>query len=289
MSIVPNTWQVIEPEDNSDAVAHRVSRSGSLNGWNIAAASVRGRAHAHTGGWREDAFEIRACESWTVIAIADGFGGRQLSRVGASIACQATVAFLESNLPCSEVAWSEGEIIEPHLREALCTLMVGASLGARDAIAREAAERRMHARDFNTQLLIGIHRKQGNGDLVGGAHIGLGMGGAELHACTDDGVVHRVVSAKEEDGSVYSVCEANESIAALCSFVHLSGITQINAMSDGVANDYWDRPSALAVDILSNGVVPICDGSELRLLSWLDSYSIKGSHDDRTLIVLRRR
>ena len=60
---------------------------------NIIAASKRGRAHAHSGTFRDDDFSIQFNEStgWYMIAVADGAGSAQYAREGARIACDTAI------------------------------------------------------------------------------------------------------------------------------------------------------------------------------------------------------
>jgi hypothetical protein len=85
-------WKVLEPEDPSDAVDHEVCACDSPRpGWTVAAASVRGKLHAHQALWRDDAYGFGGVEDWTILAVSDGAGSARISRVGARIACDEAV------------------------------------------------------------------------------------------------------------------------------------------------------------------------------------------------------
>ena len=52
-------WQENEPADSTDATPHQISENRiSPDGWQVAAASVRGKLHAHRALWREDSFAL---------------------------------------------------------------------------------------------------------------------------------------------------------------------------------------------------------------------------------------
>ena len=73
-------------------------------------------------------------------------------------------------------------------------------------------------------------------------------------------------------------------------------------MTDGVADDYFPPdPELLRLyeDLKSNGVLPgeqdateeagetnAASAADVKLLNWLDSYYVRGSFDDRTLVAL---
>ena len=69
-------------------------------GWQLAAASKRGRSHAHVGSCRDDdfAFCIEAETLWHVVAVTDGAGSSQYSREGARVIAQQSVGLLTTQL-----------------------------------------------------------------------------------------------------------------------------------------------------------------------------------------------
>jgi hypothetical protein len=103
---VAATWQLKpaeEPWCPPDVLAHAPGWLGTVDtadvhvfaddvapGWRAVAASVRGRAHAHRGDHREDAFAVRRHDGLVVLVAADGAGSSRLSRVGAELACRET-------------------------------------------------------------------------------------------------------------------------------------------------------------------------------------------------------
>lgn len=55
----------------------------------IVIASKRGRSHAHAGTFRDDDFHVRELpDKWSIVAVADGAGSAQYSRMGSKIATE---------------------------------------------------------------------------------------------------------------------------------------------------------------------------------------------------------
>lgn len=72
--------------------------TSSADGWPIVGARVRGKLHKQNGTNCDDWFEVSKAGDWTLIAVSDGGGSYPLSRVGAKIACRASVEHLRSRL-----------------------------------------------------------------------------------------------------------------------------------------------------------------------------------------------
>lgn len=59
--------------------------------WQVLGAGVRGRAHAHRAEFRDDALAAQAQGNLLVLAVADGAGSSELSRIGAAVTAQLVV------------------------------------------------------------------------------------------------------------------------------------------------------------------------------------------------------
>ena len=76
-------WKMLEPENpEEDPVEHEICDFRKLekdNGrWNVLAASIRGKSHAHTAAWRDDAYAFSEVDDWTVVAVSDGAGSAKI-------------------------------------------------------------------------------------------------------------------------------------------------------------------------------------------------------------------
>jgi hypothetical protein len=71
-----------------------------LKQWKLAAASKRGRSHAHVGSCRDDDFALCVDKesSWQLIAVADGAGSSEFSREGAKIVAHQSLEILKTQL-----------------------------------------------------------------------------------------------------------------------------------------------------------------------------------------------
>lgn len=70
----------------------------ALSGFKLVGARVRGKKHKHDGTNCDDWFEYTLSGNWTIIAVSDGAGSKQFSRVGSKVSCRAAVAHLKAAL-----------------------------------------------------------------------------------------------------------------------------------------------------------------------------------------------
>lgn len=130
--------------------------------WRVIGASVQGVSHIKTGQPCQDA------HAWSVLpngillaAVADGAGSAALAEIGAQLAAQTAVSFLqrelsENELPGNEAAW------QALLFEALKT--------ARQRLEDEAQTRSCALRDLATTLIV----VAATAELAATAHVGDG-------------------------------------------------------------------------------------------------------------------
>ncbi|PDV97459.1 hypothetical protein A9Q02_22490 [Candidatus Chloroploca asiatica] len=149
----PRQWEEHEPIDRSYEVDHKDIRDlDGTRGWRITGASRRGKMHAHEAKYREDAWwaGVSRNKEWTIVAVADGGGSYDLSRVGADIAVKTSVEVLAMELP-------EGkEIRDSHIRGAMDTAL-SQTYQALEQKALEIAnniQRPITSRDLSTTLQL---------------------------------------------------------------------------------------------------------------------------------------
>lgn len=299
-------WKVLEPTDRNDPVEHEihthVQRPGS--DWQILAASVRGKLHAHQGNWRDDAFAHGWVDDWTITVVSDGAGGSPLSRVGARLACDESVNSLREILAEWKVPVVRGEVPARADLIRLRVFMCEAARRAQRRILQEARHRNIRPNDLNATLLLAVHTTWADRDLVSVLQVGDGVVGLLLpgDVCKVLGVAdHGEYSAQtrflttpgiefEFDQRVLFACQKDLRCLAL--------------MTDGVADDFFPEQQKLIDLFLGN---PIADmktrgGDPVRgllhdvlpaprdgraLADWL-RYEKRQSSDDRTLLVLSR-
>ena len=298
-------WKVLEPEDRSDPVEHEVYAHTRRNDtWNIMAASVRGKLHAHKALWRDDAFAYGGIDDWTIVAVSDGAGSARISRIGARIACDESVKTLKNLLAGFRL--SSDDPNNPTDQD-LFRLRTFLSEGARKAqvgILREAQERKCSPRDLYATLLLLIHVPLGKNELVGAIQIGDGAVGILTGdgTCTLMGIADHGEYSSETRFLTTPHIEHEFEHRVLFSIKR--DIRCLAAMCDGVSDDFFPEEKRLVELFVGNPI------SELRtrddqpayglmhsvlkkpddgrsLLEWL-KYEKRQSSDDRTLVVMYR-
>ena len=281
-------WQEVEPAEKSDATPHKINEVCTCpDGWQLAAASVRGKLHAHRGLWREDAFAMTNIEAgngvWSVAAVADGAGSSPLSRVGSQLACTTALKDLENSLGAmSELAEDQAALIAedlPQLRQAL----VNCGVAALDAIREQAQTRGKPLAAFAATLLVLARREWQGAQLCAALQVGDGA----IALLDDNGLTLLGEADHGQHSSETRFLTTGGVEAELATRVKFSIKNELKAfaiMSDGVSDDYFPEDKRLGEVFQS--VLPLmqAENAGAALENWL-GYEKKGSSDDRTLIV----
>jgi hypothetical protein len=300
-------WKELDPDEALPyRKSHTASERKTSDGFTLIAASRRGRAHAHVGGFREDDFAMDAGNGWAALAVADGAGSAKFSREGARLACQTTIETLingltaASDLDAKIDAWrTTGDAAAYELRTALYAQLCGAAFEAYKRIEREAQRQKCAVTEYAATLLFAAAKSFPDGVFVAGFGIGDGVIGAYRTA------VGEVRPLNSPDGGEFAgqtafltVAEAfsdGNGLARRIQFDFLKPPVAIFLMTDGVSdpkfgatvnlssNEKWrefyrDVSTAAAID--SGG-----DAAAEPLLEWLNFWA-RGEHDDRTLGVI---
>lgn len=270
-------WNELEPEDRNDPVAHLEARSFGRSGdFLVIGASRRGRSHAHTGKYREDAFWAATgkapSHSWAIMAVADGAGSQPLSRVGARIAVR------------SAVEWARS-----HEAGKLAAAVDGAARAALVRVRAEAESRGVPAQSLAcTLLLAGIAIEDGVWTLAT-FQAGDGM----IAAAFDSSPRLRVLEGADH-GPVAGETHFLLSGHVLQSWEQRTRIHRFETpprgillMTDGIADDLTpiDRNGPTLARELDS---VLRHPSPERALLELTAYEKRGSFDDRTLAMAWR-
>lgn len=302
-------WLDLEPEDRTDEVPHEAAECRDAGpGWQVAAGSVRGKLHAHNGGWREDSFAWATSAGWCVLAAADGAGSARLARVGSKLAADTAVATLADRLGNFHFTSTPPDATQPPTADllALRDLLTVAGDAALDVIRREADTRAAAVRDFHTTLLVVLHTAWHDRHLVAVLQVGDGAVGL---ACPEwPGGFKRLGLPDHGDYSSETRFLTTPGIDLefrnRVLFSLPVGLAAVAVMTDGVADDFFPEDTRLgelfhadAVPDLTakgggplRGILPTLDGvadPAAALTDWL-RYERRGSSDDRTLLLLRR-
>jgi len=301
------------PSDRSDRYWKEDAVSESLPEGPLAVmgASLRGRSHAHVGGFRDDDMAMAwfpgAC--WYSLTVADGAGSSKCSRRGSKVACDTVRAHFEAYF----AAGAEHELTrladsfaeEPDdpaaasgIRAELYTQFGTAAMDARKALEGEAAAADAAARDFHTTLITAlVHPLSGGGWFVAAFSIGDGAaalvgvpGGEPCLLTRPDGGEFAgqtmFLTMKEALGS-WEAITARIRMAVVPSFDALLLVT------DGISDPRFDSENALsdpaAWDALWTELRGACSASApgaapAAILEWMGFHS-PGHHDDRTIVL----
>ncbi|MGL5059401.1 MAG: PP2C family serine/threonine-protein phosphatase [Microcoleus sp.] len=95
----PSLWKYLPVSDELEAHSEYDCKSDkSPDGMKLIGARVRGKSHKHNGTNCDDWFEFAVSGNWTIIAVSDGAGSKNFSRLGAKISCESAVRYLTEEL-----------------------------------------------------------------------------------------------------------------------------------------------------------------------------------------------
>jgi len=268
------------PSQLTDKHIDMRANSARLGGYRVVGASVRGRLHKYNKVPRDDAFAVRSNGKWLAVAVSDGVGSRKLSRYGAS---------LSVNRLCTRFFYSATSLKENGLEEALY-----------NAFRKTRADTEQFALKQNIPLgdlhctLLGLFLNIEAG-VIGIGHIGDGL----ILGLTDGREVISLAESltPEEVGATYVFTQTNWEQYFCFEALPLERAREFKTiclMTDGVADDCQYGPPP---DILQHWVNDM--DREIRMFSpaktaqrlkkYLATYQVKGSFDDRTLVVVYRQ
>ncbi len=274
-------WQENEPADRSDETPHKTSENQSApDSWRLAAASVRGKLHAHRALWREDSFSLGNANQWSIVIVSDGAGSAPLSRVGSRLACEKSLENLRASLGAIETLSDDINADLPRIKAAL----ISAAQSALQAIRDEAATRNQPINVFAATLLILVRRAVGEAQLCAALQVGDGAialdcaSGLKLLGAADHGQHSSETRFLTTNGM-------EEDFANRVKFSLPTDLRATLVVSDGVSDDYF--PEDKRLNEVFDAVMPLAqnaDDAGAALLNWL-GYEKKGSSDDRTLVL----
>ena len=296
-------WQAHEPPANSPYPkphVHAMSTFGE--DFVCIAASVRGRAKAHAGKFRDDDVQVAHLASgWHLMVVADGAGSSELSREGARVACESVVTALrEEALPDVPGGWRSLSVDDERrqaFEERIATRVIAAVRRAYDAIVELSETLGRSSDDFATTLLVTLCRRCDDGWMV----VCFGIGDGAVAAMANRGQ-KSVLLNRPDSGSFAGQTRFltsyppswDEGSLARLRMVLMDELVALIAMTDGVSDAKFDSEQALNEDDswrrvwreLKDVLDPFADErlSEERLCDWLKFWS-QGNHDDRTIAI----
>ncbi len=256
--------------------------------WRVRGASLRGKAHAHRGEFRDDALASHADGNLLVLAVADGAGSSALSRVGAAVTAEMAVA-------CTVKRYHASAPSEPD-SERLGTAMAHAVHDAAIRLHALAAAADVSPAAFRTTLLLVAIL----GDLMLVSQVG---DGAVLVQHLD-GTVARVGAMRETAWAGEVTCFVPDACAmtqaAALRRLRAGDVALIALMTDGVDDPFhpleqsgealiaqWRHGTSASIGTAQQvAAASVLDDTD-ALLRWL-SFEQRGEVDDRTLLLAWR-
>ena len=307
-------WKSIDPDESDpDFVENDVHQAEQLDKtWRIIAASVRGKSHAHAGTFRDDSYAYGLVDGWSIVVVSDGAGGSKLSRVASRIACDVSVQTLKellagTSLECRNAESSSDEF-RGELEQKITVPLVKSALAAQADVLREINRRKITTKDMYATLLIMLHTRYCDKDIVASIQIGDGAIGVL------DGEGECTVLGDADHGEFTGETRFLVTPGIEEEFQHRVKATIkpkvqcVAVMSDGVSDDFFPEEKQLIQlfngdpinieGMTANGeddepmhgvlknVVGQHDNGE-SLARWI-KYEKRGSFDDRTLVLLCR-
>ncbi|OAV69581.1 hypothetical protein Barb6XT_00393 [Bacteroidales bacterium Barb6XT] len=275
----------------------------------MAAASKRGRSHAHEGKARDDDFSLHFDKEtgWYIMVVADGAGSAKFSREGSKIACQTAIDV------CKEQLLSLGDNFEREIQlfdkdksqekrndvgKILYEIAGNAAFKAHKNIEKEARQKGNPVKDYSTTFILSISKKFNYGWFVGAFWVG--DGGIGIY----DKDTQYLKILGEPDGGEFAgqtrfltmpeIIQPAEIYRRL-RFDIVPDFTALILMTDGITDPKFETDANLSriekwndlwADLCNE--VDFTDSNERvadQLLKWLDFWS-QGNHDDRTIAIL---
>ncbi len=275
---LPVDWDTL-PYPKSDTDSFRVTGDALM-----IAASRRGRSHAHKALPRDDDARIHYDDTigWHIMAVADGAGSAEFSRVGSETVVETAITelphLLASHLP------------DPNVKDLDAALYatLGAAAGrAADALDDMSRETGQRLQSFSTTLLIGIARKTDEGWFFASISVGDGMVG--LIANDEPPLMMSADNGEFAGQTTFLRSEIFADKSNITARIHHRTVPDFTAfmlMTDGVSDPMFASEAATQDPAAWTALYDqIADLDETALLDWLN-FKIKGEHDDRTIAIL---
>jgi hypothetical protein len=285
-------WQYLPlPEDEPDLHDEFMAsfQSNITPNLNLIGARVRGKKHKHEGTNCDDWFEFSTVNNWTIIAVSDGAGSKKFSRVGARVACEASVSYLEDALrglklekrslwtpdtfkrdqATGKFAESDLEEIQQALHQAMKTAYQAIETATKERFNslkhyKILGNRELNISDLSATLLLAIQTtieyKNTDYSLIFTCQVGDGAIAAIDH--NDNLSLLAIPDSGEFSGQTDFLTSKNklESQQLMSkTFAYFKPLKALMIMTDGVADDYFpSEPKMLHLygDLLINKILP---------------------------------
>lgn len=280
--------------------------SVTMPNWVVAAATKRGRMHAHHGTHREDAFDFRKENHFSLYCVCDGAGSSKLSRIGSEYTCRNLCKLVGDELLANEEAILKcsRESLRANLNNVLLHGVVAVA-GNLTTLAREAGHA---AKDLRCTVLTVLQYSHPSGGVfvfgnVGDGFLAVKRKGqpAERLGSSDSGAFSGEVTCFMPDPQVGDFYKASvDSIVP----VPEKDVEAIILCTDGIEDPFFPIHRTipeLYLQLEDGFKTPINDvkypqdtnpqsifrasNPSEELLKWL-GFEKRGENDDRTIMVV---
>jgi hypothetical protein len=318
-------WNTLEIEECTDKHQENDKKwINSNNEISLIGARVRGKKHKHEGKNCDDWFEIESVGNWDIIAASDGAGSKMYSRVGAKASCTAAIDYLKEQLESLSLQIKDSNDFQrdaqtfkfintdlAFIEESLHTAFSKAYYavenavklrmeGPNSSIYQKVLGRELEVNDLSATLLLAIHTKvQVNNEeksFILACQIGDGAVVAITESANQSVSLLGIPDGGEFSGETDFLTSQKFKIQNYLlsrTYPLLGSIRALMVMTDGVSDDYFPASENMLLlydDLCSENILNTdkkdLSSSVSNLQQWLDTYQIRGSFDDRTLVVL---
>ncbi len=296
-------WKNLEPDQNAPfAKPNEVSSLIKTQEYQIAAASRRGRSHAHIGTFRDDDYFINRLENgWCLMIVADGAGSAPFSREGSRLAVTTS-----GDLISGELSGDLGAKLEKIANDWIATpedsaraaneefhyLFHRAGTAAVKAIEDEATSTNAKPKEFSTTLLVAVARRDGEHTFLAT----FWMGDGAIAAYGPKGKIRLMGSpdAGEYAGQTRFLDRealTDQGFSKRIRIGRLTDLMAITLMTDGISDPIFETDNGLQDvtrwDTFWEVIEPYLNSEQpdSELLEWMDFFS-PGHHDDRTIAIM---
>ena len=294
-------WKDIDPPEEDryykTNLDHQLIKHAGVT---IAAASRRGRSHAHVGSFRDDDFYINASEQsgWSVMLVADGAGSASHSRQGSRIATETAGNYLFDQLKGDKglalktqiTQWNTDD--QRQIWDYFYRQFSLASALAVNNINHEAKIAGEKSKSYSTTLLALVSFREG--DEIFAAAFWLGDGAIAAYGPAGKVRVLGMPDSGEYAGQTRFLDAETIQDAEFSKRIIIGRwkeISHLVLMTDGVSDPCFETDNGLQNpqkwDALIAELTPHLDDAENaaeNLVEWLNFFS-PGNHDDCTIVV----
>ena len=291
-------WNDLPTDDDAPYQSPNKAHECLNFGKTLVAASKRGRSHAHDGKFRDDNYKVEhlAETGWTIVAVSDGAGSAEFSRMGSRIACDTFCELLKARLALKEVDDKLLGMPAEEQEKALKGAVLKATYEGMVRIDQEAQSKGEPRKKYAATFLGYVLKRIGEEWLI----VSIGIGDGIISLVDKEGNLKLL---SEPDGGEFvgqtrfiTMNEVWQDNPAKRLFVaRVPDFQFIMSMTDGVSDPKFETDNNLKNQSIWEALwdelsktLPLQERSDVTaqaLEDWLDFWA-KGNHDDRTIVVV---